>query len=507
MTTSSATIANTISLMATRLAAIVAFLLLFYQAGSGSLLPSDDSAYARAAIEGTRGGRLADVTWMGHPLFEKGPVLFSAIQIGGLAGGSVELQARLPGIVFGLMVLLLIFRIGLDLGLSRQASILAAGLCLATSVFFFNARRPMTDIPGLMFALAGFRAMTIARWRSQAFLGGVMFGLSSLCKLTSPVPFIIAAVAARIAGYRPRADSEPADTLSPAAWSVLGLAGGLAAFLPWHAWMAVEHGSRFIETYFGYHLFGRMSAAVVGTGRAEAYLGWLASRDVVGAALLAITFPVAMILAIRRNRPAFVVLLLVLLPLAPLLVSSTALPHYLVPCVAGTSLAAGLAADKLLKRIGGSRSRLVATIAMAAICAASFLNSNLKDMLDPDYSPASKTLCQEMLADRSAARIAGMFDLHDMAVPLYCDMNMDLFVSNPGFRAAVKDIPMLKPIVRDLDARTIRGLADTGEILVCEHHGLPVLKSMAAASGLDVRVKSVKGLFAVSFFRPGQDGS
>lgn len=509
MTTGTSSPATIVNKLGTRLATVVAFLALFYNAGSGSLLPSDDSVYARAAVEGTRAGRLLDVTWMGEPLFEKGPVLFSGIQLGAIAGGSMELQARIPGIVFGLMVLLLVFRIGLDLGLSRTASMLAAATCLATGIFFFNARRPMTDIPGLMFALAGFRAMTIARLRSQAFLGGVMFGLSSLCKLTSPVPFILAAVLARMAGYSPRGESGSDDDpdLSIGRWLLLGLAGGLVAFIPWHAWMFVEHGIPFIKTYFGYHLFGRISAAVVGTGRGEAYLGWFASRDTIAAGLLAITIPVTLVLAIRRSKPALVIILLATLPIVPLLISSTALPHYLVPCVAGTSLAAGLSADRLLKRLRGAPIRLTATIAMAAVCAGSFANANLKDMLEPDYSSSSKALCQGMLADRSAARIAGMFDLHDMAVPLYCDMNMEMFVSNPGFTAAVEHIPMLKPILQKLDARTVRNLADTGEILICEQHGMAELESIAMEEGLKIHVKSANGLFAVSFSRPGQPDS
>ncbi len=486
--------------LGTRLAALAAILLLFHGIDSGSLIPSDDSIYTRAAIEGARAGRLFDVTWMGHVLFEKGPVLFGGIQLSGLFPGPVEQAARFPGVVAGVLLLLLIYRVGRDLGLSTAAAIAAAGFCLSANLFFFNARRPLTDIPGLMLALAGFRTFVVSDGPKKSIPAGLLFGLSALCKLTAPVPFIAAALAVRLVRAPEGIRKAYAPLARDAAWA---LGAMLLALIPWHAAMTAAHGRAFLDTYFGYHLFQRISQSVEGLGAAETYAGWMISRDTGASIVLLCALPACLLLAVRRDAAAITALLLILSASILPALSSTALPHYIVPVLPGASLAAGVCADRLIGLAGSkAAARTAISFAVIALAGVVFLTTNLEDLKNPDYSHDSKALCEIMRADGSAARIAGTFDLHDTAIPLYCDAEMKFFGFNPGFDAAVRDTPMLVGTYARFESGMAADLADTGELLVCDDRGLVELKDIARDAGLETRVREFGSRFAVGFVKP-----
>ncbi len=472
-----------------RLTFVAAALLLFAGVDSGSLLPSDDSIYARAAIESFRSGRLIDVTWMGSPIFEKGPVLFGALELAGALKGPLELGARLPGIIAGLFVLMLVFRLARDFGFSTWASLVAAGFCLATNLFYFNARRPMTDIPGLLFALAGLRLTLFSPDSKRSFVGGALFGLSALCKLTAPVPFIAALAVIRF--MRRRTNPGLRDLL----WVI---AGAAAAFIPWHAAMFAMHGMDFVRTYFGYHLFFRMGHTIIGDGAAVTYIGWLVERDLPAMLLFVPCAIVTILLAVKRDERALAAIVLTACALLPLMVSSTALPHYLIPVLPGVALIVGLTADTAIKAWKGSATgKHVIMAVLAACCVAAFVSTNMKDLRLPDYGHDSKALCQIMLDDRSGARIAGTFDLHDPAIPLYCDKNMKFFGHNPGYVSAVKDIPMLHSVFQSFKSSDLADLADIGGILVTDKNGRDSLSTIATELGLTLKVREFGTRFAV----------
>ncbi len=135
---------------------------LSWNLGQGSLMPSDDAIYAQAAREAMADGRLLDVTWQGRPLFEKGPVLFWALEAAISVAGPCDLSVRIPGVLAGLTLLMLGIAMARAAGLSPGAALAGAGMLLATSLLAFNARRPMTDLPG---AAIGWPALFW--WRSD----------------------------------------------------------------------------------------------------------------------------------------------------------------------------------------------------------------------------------------------------------------------------------------------------------------------------------------------------
>ena len=103
---------------------------------------------------------------------------------------------RLPGVLAGLALLLAVYQVGRKVGLSKAAALISVGALLATAVFYFNARRPMMDVPGTALGMWAFVCLLTpskGTWRS-AIIGGVLLGLAALTKFVAPIPFVIALI-------------------------------------------------------------------------------------------------------------------------------------------------------------------------------------------------------------------------------------------------------------------------------------------------------------------------
>lgn len=454
-------------------ALLVAAAMLGLRAGTGSLVPSDDAIYAQVAREILADGRFPDLTWQGVPFFEKGPLLFWALAGSQAALGPTMLAVRLPGVLAGLALLAGLYAVARRLGLGRNAALTALGALLATSLFYFNARRPMTDVPGAALGLAGFWALafpgrSVGATRARAVLGGGMLGLAALCKLVAPVPFVLALgmLQASRAFRRPGA-------------LALGLGVALVVAAPWHVAMGILHGQAFTDVYFGYHLLERASRVLVGEGAGATYAAWVFSHEwplivpwIAGAAVGG--------LAVLRRRPdGLVVLALLAGALLPLAGAATGLPHYLVPVAPAAALAVGL----LVERVG-VRWPAAASIVAGAWVAAAFVATSGRDLLRPDYGPGAPAACAS-LADRGLSdAVAGTWNLHDPAVTWYCNRPGRLYADNPGVLAATRDIPMLASWVVDAGDEDLRALATQNAIVITAPEPLGDLLARAVGLGL-----------------------
>ncbi len=448
--------------------------------GAGSLLPSDDCLYAAAAREMARSGNFVTPTWHGRPLFEKGPVLFWGLAASQALVPDNEAAARLPGVMAGVAVLVLVWRLGLAVGLSRWAALAAAALALASNVFYFNARRPMTDLPALAFGLAGFLLLLRGR---RPFLAGVLWALSALTKVSGPMPFVLAvALLQAVPQFRAR----PRD----AGWALLGAA--LVA-VPWHVAMVAEHGSAFLDIYFGYHVFQRAARAVVGDASDPTYFAWLVEREGPLALVLAGALVVTVVRAVRRDGAALVTAALWAGAGLPLALARTSLPHYLVACLPGAALSCGLLAQGAfdLARRAGVRAAVVA--AFFGVAVASFDANNGEDLVRPAYGEDTRVLCaalREPPPGGGGSRLAGTCDLHDPCVSWYCDHSIPFYALDRGFYEAVRNIPALQGVVRPLDGPTLRDLASRRAWLLVRPDRLPALANFAAATGARLETRA-----------------
>lgn len=454
-------------------ALLVAGALLGFRAGTGSLMPSDDAIYAQVAREMLADGRFPDLAWQGVPFFEKGPLLFWALAGSQAALGPTMLALRLPGVLAGLGLLAGLYAVARRLGLGRNAALTALGVLLATSLFYFNARRPMTDVPGAALGLAGFWALAFpgrsaGATRARAVLGGGMLGLAALCKLVAPVPFVLALglLQASRSFRRPGA-------------LALGLGVALVVAAPWHLAMTVLHGRAFTDIYFGYHLLARASRVLVGEGAGATYGAWVFAHEWPLIVPWIAGTVVAGLAALRRQPDGLVTVALLAGVLLPLAGAATGLPHYLVPVAPAAALAGGLLVER-----AGVRWPVAASIVAGAWVAAAFVATSGRDLLRPDYGPGAPAVCAS-LADRGLLdAVAGTWNLHDPAVTWYCDRPGKLYADNPGVLAATRDIPMLASWVVDAGDEDLRALAGVGAIVITAPEPLGDLLARAVGLGL-----------------------
>ncbi len=452
--------------------------LLFWRSASGSLLPGDDCLYAGAAAESLRDGGFLDLRWAGRPFFDKGPGLLWALMGSITLFGRTEFACRLPAILAGLALLAGLWRLARAVGLSRAASLAGTALVLATNLFYLNARRPVTDVFGLAFALWGFVLAAYGGTRWKAVAGGALLGVALMIKLILPAPFGLALLLLQF-----RKDTRAPDLLA------LAFVGGLLAIAPWHLYMVATHGSAFYDEYLLQTFATRAAGSLTGEDASTAYLDWAFDRDPVTALiLLASLVPVALAAA-RGGRAAFVSLALLAGATAPLLASATGLPQYLVPLLPGVALAAGVAFESLAARARAVPLPVAAAAFLVAFPAA-FAFANGYDFASPDYAPATRAACETLRNGGAADRLVGTYDVYDSGPYWYCGRMPTFYAEEPGLLKRVRETPLLSSTVVVMDPAILRDAARSGGYLLLRPESREDLEASAARAGVRVTFAS-----------------
>ena len=462
--------------------------LLFFNAWTGSQFPSDDCVYAVTAREALQDNGWLEPTWQRSPFLEKGPLLPWALAGSLSLLGETDLALRLPGILAALLFLACLYRLGRRLGLHPPAALVAVALAMALHVFFLTARRPMTDVPGMALGLAGFLLAAFpgsrGRGHGRAVAGGVLLGLSLLTKLTAPAPFLFGLLV--LQASRPFRNTRGL---------LVTLGATAVTAIPWHAFMVAQHGQTFIDTYFLFHLLERASRAVVGDAAAQTYVAWALEREGLAAVLVAVSIPLTGVLALRRNRAALCICALGFGALAPLAISATALPHYLVTLVPAAALSVGL----LAHGAGQDPAACWLPSSLAFLAALAFGLNNCREVLDPDHGPGARSACEALTFEGTAARLTAAFDLHDPCVAWYCGTRVHFLGADPGFLQATRDIPMLQGFVKAVEPGTIRELTRNGTLVLTRSDRLDSLGDLAQKEGVEITTREFGHRVVVEF--------
>jgi len=225
---------------------LCASFVLFPSLGMGSIFSSDDAIYAQMAREMVNSGSWLEPTWLGAPIFDKPPLLFWLLGAFGSLFGFSEFVLRLPGALGALVCIYYVIQL-VDLtaetdSIRRQPlrGWVALALTLASVIFVMNVRRPMAD-PLLVAALLahityGLRAVDDEP--GAAIKAGIALGFGLLAKWVAvgPVALVVGV------GWLVRRRVGPLLISSAVALTVAG---------PWHLWMSVRHGKRFLEHLSG----------------------------------------------------------------------------------------------------------------------------------------------------------------------------------------------------------------------------------------------------------------
>jgi len=154
--------------------------------GSMSLWEPDEPRFAEATWQMFLRHDFLTPYFNGLPRFEK-PILFYWMQVPGFALlGPTETAARLPAALAAFGCLLLTWRIGALLQLSRRATFAGTVLLATTFRFAVWTRQGLTDVPALFWVLAAIywflRALDDDGTRRDALFGWAAVGAAGLTK-------------------------------------------------------------------------------------------------------------------------------------------------------------------------------------------------------------------------------------------------------------------------------------------------------------------------------------
>jgi hypothetical protein len=336
--------------------------LLGYNLWGGSLPNSDDAIYASMARDALARGDLADFQFQGYEVFEKPPLLFWMAAAGFSVFGVGDFAARLPDAVCALLLLATAFlivrratwtqaetsQVPEEAAPAAQAGddtagwvggLVACALLLSSALFYFNARRVMTDMPFCLFVFAFFLVLgESGRWRLPA--AGLMAGLAVMTKGIAFLPPLLAALGAglllRLLSWGRRERRERWGHV--AAWACFLCVAGW-----WHGLQIWQHGGDFLGSYLGYHAAERLSTPLVGPSEPFFYLDLLYLREGFLFTALVLGGLLVLPLAAWRSR-RFLDLALALFGLgyaALIHVMQTRLPHYLLPLLVCAGVGVG----------------------------------------------------------------------------------------------------------------------------------------------------------------------
>jgi 4-amino-4-deoxy-L-arabinose transferase-like glycosyltransferase len=251
-------------------------------AGAAAILPGlgrapltawDEADYAQVVREWVAAPGLT-LRMEGTPYLEKPPLMFALMGAFVAALGESERALRLPSAIFGIVGPALAFAAARRAGASLAAGLLAALFLLGVPHWVAWSRTCMLDV-GLTTLALGAVALLLGREppsRARLLGAGALLGGAALVKSAAIVffaPGVLALLAAARAGDRDRPIL--GTVLRDAA---LLLAAALAVALPWHVQQVASHGHRFIDTYFLWNVFGRLSSPIEAhTGSPLFYVG------------------------------------------------------------------------------------------------------------------------------------------------------------------------------------------------------------------------------------------
>ena len=382
---------------------LLGLVLCFLRVNHGGLANSDDAFYASAVRRADREATWLRYQWNDARLdFRYPPLHFLALRLSTSLIGHSTLGLRLPAALSAFLCLLLVAILVRRLGGDDVAALTAGLLCCASGVFFLSARSVRVDTT-LAAASTATILSYVCAWSRPAWLPltGVFAGLAILSKsVMGLLPLLPIGIDLLTTGRQ--------------MWRRKELYLGLGLFLltagSWHLWQVLRYGDEFIDTYLVYTVLQRLRG-IVGLQKPEAIgLVLLRSEGLLLALWLATC--VGLLFRCRADRGVRFVLLWSAAAVAPLIVSSTRLAHYLVPAVPALSIVVGLFVSQL--RIG--RLRFLLPIGALAI----FIANNTATWLDPDFTPGLPAITGHAQRLMGTAGLVVFNDYH-VAAEYYVD--------------------------------------------------------------------------------------
>ncbi len=211
--------------------------LLLFQLGSVPLLEPDEGRYGNISQTMLSSGDWVTPRKNGFAHFHKPPLPYWGMALSQKLLGSNELGVRLPGVLFGLGILLASFGISRTLR-EKDEGYFVPLLLLATPLFLFMSRLATTDI-GMVFwvTLAIYCFITARKTGRGAMLLGSYASLGCAMITKGPVPLVLYFLAVIPFLFLVKEKGKKISSLH----HVLGIGLFLIIALPWYLWVIREN--------------------------------------------------------------------------------------------------------------------------------------------------------------------------------------------------------------------------------------------------------------------------
>ena len=350
------------------LLALVAALLLF-RLGDAPLTGPDEPRYARVAVEMHRAQAWVVPTLQGRPWLEKPPLYYWLAGMAFARLGETEAAARLPSAVAAVALAGIVALLGARLygGAAGLHAGFVAGTALLPFVYGRAAAMDMLLAAAVTAAtgLVGLRALGIAGPSAMA-AAGACAGAGMLAKgpLGALLPALVAGALVALTPERRTVWRRLAGGLIPAVVATMVVAG------PWYAAILRTQGREFVDVFLVNHNLARFASTIHHhPGPVFYYVPLLVGGLFPWSGLL-----VPGLARLRARDPRDALLLAWLLaPLVFFSLAASKLPGYILPCIPPLAIAAGRAADELVRgeaRRWAARATGLVTVTLAALVAA-----------------------------------------------------------------------------------------------------------------------------------------
>ena len=343
--------------------------LLLFRLGQAPLIGPDEPRYARVAVEMHRRGDRVVPTLQGQPWLEKPPLYYWMAGAAFSVLGENEAAARLPSVLAAVLMTGLTALVGARLygGAAGLHTGFVAGTCLLTFAYGRAAAMDMllAATTACAIGLVGLRMLGIAGPMAVT-AAGACAGLALLAKgpLGALLPALVAVAYLATAPERRAAWKRIARGLGPAIIAMAIVAG------PWYAAILAAQGREFVDVFLLNHNVARFTSTVHNhPGPFYYYVPVLLGGLFMWSGLV-----VPGLASLRPRRPADLFVLCWLgAPLVFFSAAASKLPGYILPCIPPLAIAAGRAADELVRaarRGGSARAVGLMTVALAAVVTA-----------------------------------------------------------------------------------------------------------------------------------------
>lgn len=221
------------------------------------LVDYDEAIYAKVVVDTLESGDILSFKLSGDNWFEKPPLYLWLAMGATKIFGAQEFAFRLPSVLASLLALLLVYLIVMEFTGSRVASATAFLITLYSPVFFIFSGEVRMD-SGVIMAMLAALFFFIKGWQDKRYLFWIFPAIAIGFLFKSVVIFLIVPILFLYSfSYR-----QWIWLKSKYLW--MGFLASLVLLIPWHALQSFRFGSSFWENYLGYHVFQRVTSAIVG---------------------------------------------------------------------------------------------------------------------------------------------------------------------------------------------------------------------------------------------------